>query len=71
MRLCMCVLFGEPLRSGDFRKKTRGSTQEKSDFAIALGLCHMTVDLLVWFGGTNELSLNQKSLVFWFLLNLF
>jgi len=35
------------------------------------GICHMTVDLLVWFCGTNEFSLNQKSLVFWFLLNLF
>ena len=36
-----------------------------------MGLCHMTVDLLVWFCGTIELSLNQKSLLFWFLLNLF
>ena len=27
------------------------------------GLCNMTVDLLVWFCGTNELSLNQKSLL--------
>jgi len=35
------------------------------------GLCHMTVVLLVWFCGTNELSLNQKLLGFWFLLNLF
>jgi len=30
----------------------------------------MTMDLLVWFCGTNELSLNQKSFVFCFLLNL-
>jgi len=30
------LVFGEPLRSGDFRKNKRVLTQEKSDFAIAL-----------------------------------
>jgi len=51
-----------------------GLLNGRSDLRIrpdSPGLCRMTVDLLVWFCGTNELSLNQKSLVFWFFLKLF
>jgi len=34
--------FGELLRSGDFRKKKRVSTQEKSNFGIAAPACANT-----------------------------
>ena len=58
-----------------FRPHYAGSKPNGTKDAIPLeqqlGLCHMTVDLLVWFCSTNELSLNQKLLGFWFLLNLF